>query len=250
MNAHHSPPPVQQLHDSQSVDFNLPSVPAEFPASVLQGCILVVEDDPVQVQLYVDALPQYRLISVPTVGEAVSVLRRQSPDVVILDHVLVGEDRGADHVHRLKQAAPQVPVIIVSGTLGLREQLQVMQGGLSADFIVEKPVDLDALAVVVERARTECGLAAAIHLLQSVEAASARNAREPSSRYIDRLKRVQRVQERLRGITVRPNVSSLAREFGVSRRTIIRDIRDLIQLGQFDPRLYPDWDRPWISSRE
>jgi hypothetical protein len=220
-----------------------------FPTSVLQGSILVVEDDPIQIELYAAALPRYCIIPATTVAEALSVLRRQPPVVVLLDHQLAGGERGADHVTRFKQAAPQVPVIIVSGTLGIRDQLRVMQGGLSADFVLEKPVDIEVLASVVERARTECGLPAAIQLLQSVEAASTHSAREPSSRYIARLKRVQRVQARLRGITDRPNVSSLAREFGVSRRKIIRDIRDLIHLGQFDPRLYPDWDRPWINSR-
>jgi hypothetical protein len=57
---------------------------------------------------------------------------------------------------------------------------------------------------------------------------------------------MQRLQIRLREVNDRPNISGLAREFGVSRRTIIRDVRDLIQLGQFDSELYPEWNRPWV----
>lgn len=216
--------------------------------SIAQGTILVVEDDPLQVELFAVALPQYRLIPVTTIHEAKAILRRHSPDVILLDHLLGEGERGADSVGGLKQIAPQVPVIIVTGTLGLRDQLSALQGGLSADFVLEKPVDIDQLTHVVERARCECGLSAAIHLLQSVEAASTRDEDEPNSRYVDRLRRLQRVQERLRSVEERPNISGLAREFRVSRRTIIRDIRDLIQLGHFDAGMYPNWHRPWIHS--
>ena len=213
---------------------------------ISQGTILVVEDDPLQVDLFAGALPQYRLIAVATINEAKAVLRRHSPDVILLDHMLGEGARGADSVGGLKQIAPQVPVIIVTGTLGVREQLSALQGGLSADFVLDKPVDIDQLTRMVERARIECGMSAAIHLLQSMEAASTRDEEEPVSRYVDRLRRLQRVQERLRSVDERPNISGLAREFRVSRRTIIRDIRDLIQLGHFDPKLYPEWHRPWV----
>ena len=218
--------------------------------SISQGTILVVEDDPLQVDLFAGALPQYRLIPVTTINEARAVLRRHSPDVILLDHHLGEGERGADSVGGLKQIAPHVPVILVTGTLGVREQLSALQGGRSADFVLEKPVDIEQLGRVVERARSECGMSAAIHLLQSMEAASTQDDDEPSSRYVDRLRRLQRVQERLRSVEERPNISGLAREFRVSRRTIIRDIRDLIQLGHFDPTLYPDWHRPWIRSSE
>ena len=124
-------PPVQQLHNFQSLTHAAPLVPMEvptsvFPTSVLQGSILVVEDDPIQIELYAAALPRYCIIPATTVAEALSVLRRQPPVVVLLDHQLAGGERGADHVTRFKQAAPQVPVIIVSGTLGIRDQLRVM----------------------------------------------------------------------------------------------------------------------------
>lgn len=211
-----------------------------------KGTLLVIEDDPQQVDLFSAVLQEYRLIPVSTISAGLEVLRHHSPDVILMDHILGDGERGADHVHRLKKAAPQVPVIIISGTLGIREQLGALQGGLSADFVLEKPVDIKQLTQTVERARSECGLPAAIQLLQSVEAASTRDEAEPPSRYVDRLKRMQRLQVRLREVNDRPNISGLAREFGVSRRTIIRDVRDLIQLGQFDSELYPEWNRPWV----
>lgn len=239
---------VPELHNFHSNQKRHSTHAMEAFRSITQGTILVVEDDPLQVDLFAGALPQYRLIPVTTIHDAKAILRRHSPDLILLDHLLGDGERGADSVSDLKKIAPQVPVIIVTGTLGVRDQLSALQGGLSADFILEKPVDVDQLTQVVERARCECGLSAAIHLLQSVEAASTRDEDEPNSRYVDRLRRLQRVQERLRSVDERPNISGLAREFRVSRRTIIRDIRDLIRLGHFDGDLYPNWHRPWIQT--
>ncbi|HWH68145.1 MAG TPA: HTH domain-containing protein, partial [Candidatus Sulfotelmatobacter sp.] len=42
----------------------------------------------------------------------------------------------------------------------------------------------------------------------------------------------------------RPNISALARQFGVARRTIIRDLQDLIRRGQLKPEVYPEWENP------
>ena len=44
-----------------------------------------------------------------------------------------------------------------------------------------------------------------------------------------------------RGTTERPNVSSLSRDFNVSRKTIIRDLQDLIRRGQLPEEIYPEW---------
>ena len=40
----------------------------------------------------------------------------------------------------------------------------------------------------------------------------------------------------------KPNITHLAGDFRVSRRTILRDLHDLIQRGQLDPEVYPDWN--------
>jgi DeoR/GlpR family transcriptional regulator of sugar metabolism len=40
----------------------------------------------------------------------------------------------------------------------------------------------------------------------------------------------------------RPNISALAREFRVARRTIIRDLQELIRRGQLNPEVYPEWE--------
>jgi DeoR/GlpR family transcriptional regulator of sugar metabolism len=48
----------------------------------------------------------------------------------------------------------------------------------------------------------------------------------------------------LRDSSDRPNISSLARHFNVARRTIIRDLQEMIRRGQLPPEIYPEWERP------
>ena len=86
--------------------------------------ILVVEDDPQQLKLYSQALTGYRLTCVSSVTAALLVLEAELPDVILLDHVLEGGELGAKLLPRIKQLAAHVPIIIISGTLELEEQLE------------------------------------------------------------------------------------------------------------------------------
>jgi DNA-binding NtrC family response regulator len=79
--------------------------------------ILVVEDDPNQFRLYGKVLKGYRLTCVVNATAAIKALEERLPDLIILDHVLAGGERGTDFLPRLKEIAAHVPVIIVSGTL-------------------------------------------------------------------------------------------------------------------------------------
>jgi DeoR/GlpR family transcriptional regulator of sugar metabolism len=64
------------------------------------------------------------------------------------------------------------------------------------------------------------------------------------SRATDRLARQNRLLELLEKSQERPNISALAREFKVARRTIIRDLQELIRRGQLKPEVYPEWENP------
>ena len=70
------------------------------------------------------------------------------------------------------------------------------------------------------------------------------------SRSTDRLARQNRIREAIGKSTARPNISAFAREFGVARRTIIRDLQELIRRGQLKPEVYPEWEKiPTLRSR-
>ena len=63
---------------------------------------------------------------------------------------------------------------------------------------------------------------------------------EPERRFVERLARQHQILKRLRGASERANVSALSREFRVARRTIQRDLQDLIRRGQLDGNAFPD----------
>jgi len=203
--------------------------------------ILIVEDDPKQLKLYGKALRGYRLTCVSTGSAALAAMQETKPDLIILDNILEEGQKGLDFLPKLKSVAAHVPVIMISGTLQIREKLAALQGPRSAHYILEKPVDLDELDKTVEIALTECGMGEAIRALQSLERAEKIESSEPDRRFTERLARQHEMIKRLRGSTDRPNISGLSREFNVSRKTIIRDIQDLIRRGQLPEEVYPEW---------
>jgi CheY-like chemotaxis protein len=205
--------------------------------------ILIVEDDPKQIKLYAKALRGYRLTCVATGTAALKTLAETRPDLIILDNILEAGERGLDFLARLKSAAAHVPVILISGTLKMREQLVALQGPRSAHYTLEKPVDLDELDRVVETALTECGIGETVAVLQSFERAEKIEISEPDRRFTERLARQHELINRLRGTTDRPGISGLARDFNVARKTIIRDLQDLIQRGQLPAEIYPEWSQ-------
>lgn len=203
--------------------------------------ILIVEDDKKQLKIYRSALDSYRLNCVSTGSEALASLAHTKPDLIILDHILADGEKGAEFLPRLKEAAAHVPIIMISGTLKIREQLAALQGPRAAHYVLEKPVDLDELDRTIEIALTECGLGETIASLQSLERAEKLDASEPERRFTERLARQHQMLKQLRGATERPNISGMSRDFNVSRKTIIRDIQDLIRRGQLPEEIYPEW---------
>jgi DNA-binding NtrC family response regulator len=209
-------------------------------AETAMASILIVEDDPKQLRLYSKALRGYRLTCVSTGTAALQSLAEAAPDLILLDHVLAEGERGTDFLPQLKQAAAHVPIIVISGPLHIKEQLKALQGPRAAHYVLEKPVDLDELEQTVETALTECGLGETVRMLQSLEKAEKIDAAEPDRRFTERLARQHDILKKLRGTTERPNVSALSRAYNVSRKTIIRDLREIIQRGQLPAEIFPE----------
>ena len=205
--------------------------------------ILIVEDDPKQLKLYGKALRGHRLTCVSNGTAALAAISEARPDLIILDNILEAGDRGVEILPKLKAAAAHVPIILISGTLKIREQLAALQGPRSAHFVLEKPVDLDEFDRTVQTALTECGIGETVAALQSLERAEKIESSEPDRRFTERLARQHELVKRLRGATERPSISGLARDFDVSRKTIIRDLQDLIQRGHLPEAAYPEWQQ-------
>jgi DNA-binding NtrC family response regulator len=208
-----------------------------------KATILVIEDDPDQVLLYRKALKAFRLRSVETATSALNLLEEEIPDLIILDHLLSQAERGTDFLPALKDKAGHVPIVLITGTLNVQGQLKALQGADSAHYLIEKPVDIDELRKVVGQALDECGIAETVRSIRSLERAEMIHTSEPERQFAERLARQHELLKKLRNGASsgeRANVSALAREFRVSRRTIARDLQDLVTRGQLDPAVYPE----------
>ncbi len=194
--------------------------------------ILVVEDDPQQLRLYGQALAGYRLTCVTNVTAALGVLEKEVPDLILLDHVLEGGELGAKLLPCIKQSAAHVPVVIISGTLGVQEQLEALQGPDHASYVLKKPVQLQKLRDTVKQALDECGFGEMVRSMRSLERAERLATSDRERLFTERLARQYELLKRLRGATQKPNISGLAEEFRVDRRTVRRDLHDLVNRGQ------------------
>jgi hypothetical protein len=73
--------------------------------------------------------------------------------------------------------------------------------------------------------------------LASIPDGGKKKAHEPERRFVERLARPHQILNQLRGSSERPNVSALARQFNVDRKTIRRDLCDLVQRGQLEAQV-------------
>jgi DNA-binding NtrC family response regulator len=206
--------------------------------------ILVIEDDDLQYELYEDVLSHYRLLRTCTGTEALKLIPKECPNLVILDHVLSKGEKGLAFLPELKELIPFVPIIVVSGALEVHQQMQALQGPRRAHYCLTKPVDLRSLRQTVETALKECGETETVRQFEALERSRRVDAMELFSRSTDRLSRQSQIRELIKNQLDRPNISALARQFRVARRTIIRDLQELIRRGELKPEIYPEWENP------
>ncbi|MDQ1300769.1 MAG: two-component system, sensor histidine kinase and response regulator [Chloroflexota bacterium] len=204
--------------------------------------ILVIEDDELQYEIYEDALTDYQLTRVATGSEALAAIARLPPHLIILDHVLAKGQLGLDYLPELKELVPHVPIIIVSGALEVQQQIHALQGPRRAHYCIAKPVDVFELAKTIDVALRECGEAEVVRQFEALERSKRVDAEALFSRSTDRLSRQTEIRRLVSDTKERPNVSALAREFHVARRTIIRDLQELIRRGELKPEVFPKWE--------
>ncbi len=212
--------------------------------------VLVIEDDDLQYEIYEEALSKYKLVRVSNGTEALAQIPKSPPDVVVLDHVLSEGELGLDFLPELKELLPFVPIIIVSGALEVHQQLEALQGPRRAHYCLTKPVDIHQLRRTVETALKECGEREAVKQFEALERSHRIDALDLFSRSTDRLSRQNQIRELVAKSPQRPNISALARRFRVARRTIIRDLQELIRRGQLKPEVYPEWENPPAESED
>jgi len=156
--------------------------------------------------------------------------------------VLEDEELGLDFLPDFKQLMPHVPIIVVSGALEVQQQIEALQGPRRAHYCLPKPVDINVLKDTIRTAVSECGEKEVIKQFESLERSKRSDIEFLLSRSTDRLSRQHHIRLQLEDAKERPNISALAREFRVARRTIIRDLQEMIRRGELDASVYPKWE--------
>ena len=210
--------------------------------------ILIVEDDDLQYEIYEETLEQYELSRARTGTDALKLIAKQRPDLIILDHILAKGELGLDYLTEFKELLPYVPIVIVSGALEVHQQIEALQGPRRAHYCLTKPVDVHDLARTVETALKECGEAEVVRQFEALERSKRVDIEALLSRSTDRLSRQTHIRQLVANAPDRPNISALARQFRVARRTIIRDLQELIRRDELPPEVYPKWESDEINA--
>ncbi len=114
--------------------------------------VLVIDDDPLVLDLWVDALLDagHQVLSAAGGACGVRMAISESPDVVITD-VLMPEKDGIETLREVKAANPGIRVLVVSGGgTSLRDGYLWAADRLGADATLPKPVDIDRLCATVD----------------------------------------------------------------------------------------------------
>lgn len=134
--------------------------------------LLSIEDNPVDAWLIRTSFAAlartrpataFEVLVAPTLAEGLALLRRHDPQVVLLD-LHLPDARGAEAVARLREARPDVPILILTGQDDEELAQRLLQAG-AQDYLVKGRLDMQILDRVVlhaiERQRLACALAQA-----------------------------------------------------------------------------------------
>jgi DNA-binding NtrC family response regulator len=109
--------------------------------------ILLVDDDPRILQLLGDCFKDgYAIDMAMDGGQALTIVQRHRPDIVLLDITLPGMS-GLDILKELKKTDPTITVVMVTGNDSIALAADAIRSG--ATGYVPKPFDLRHLAHLV-----------------------------------------------------------------------------------------------------
>ncbi len=117
--------------------------------------VLIVEDDPgLQKQLKWALKSEFDLVFAGDREEALAVFERRQPAVVVHDLGLPPDERGVSEgyasVQSMLQKSPQTRIIIMTGKGDRDDAIELI--GMGAHDFLTKPVDVDQLRLIIERA--------------------------------------------------------------------------------------------------
>lgn len=183
--------------------------------------VLVVDDDPRICSLVADTLELQSLevITATDAGAALQGVRSDAPDIVILDLRLPGLD-GIEALRRLKEIAPQLPVIILTGYGDVSSAVEAMRLG-AYDFLT-KPVETEKILVVVRRALEHQALGTEINELRNKL-----RQRDTLRWLMGRSPEIQQVIQQIRQVAESNFTILIQGETGTGKELVARSIHQL-----------------------
>jgi two-component system nitrogen regulation response regulator NtrX len=115
--------------------------------------IVLIADDEPNIRRMVGALltgEGYEVTETPSGVEAVARVRDGEPDVALVDLMMPGELDGMATLARLRDVAPDLPVIMMSGRAGLADAVKATK--LGAFNFLEKPLTPEGVLLAVSSA--------------------------------------------------------------------------------------------------
>ena len=104
--------------------------------------VLVFDDDPLVLELI-------QIILESEGDDAVERVRAVRPDIVFLD-IVMQTHHGMEVLAELREALPEVPVVLLSGAVTQVEDMPAIARGLGAYGFLEKPFDAQKLLDLVD----------------------------------------------------------------------------------------------------
>src|SRR4029079_3389746 len=92
----------------------------------------------------------YEVTETPSGVEAVARVREGEPDVALVDLMMPGELDGMATLSKLRDAAPDLPVIMMSGRAGLADAVKATK--LGAFNFLEKPLSTESVLLAISSA--------------------------------------------------------------------------------------------------
>lgn len=127
--------------------------------------ILVVDDEPMIVQTFEKILSNlgYEVSTCFAGNNLFSVLAQTHPDLILLD-VYLGELNGIQLLKKINEEGWKIPVVMITGQANVNLAVEAMKEG--AEDFVEKPIDLNRLKIIIEKALTQQRLKTQVNLLK------------------------------------------------------------------------------------
>ena len=127
--------------------------------------ILVVDDEAAQRESIAGFLKKkgYALLTAPAGEEGVSIVRTQHVDLVLTDYSMP-DITGEDVLTKVHEINPLIPVVVITAYCSIERAVGIMKNG-AFDY-VQKPVELEELLIIIERAREHALLVSENRLLR------------------------------------------------------------------------------------